>query len=104
MVSFQVIAQRFDNQSAIIITSNKSFSDWGEVFAGDRIVALAVLDRLLHRCTVVNIRGESFRLKEKRRAAKPLLPTAPNYPPHRQPPNPREKEKSHRWTPANQLP
>jgi DNA replication protein DnaC len=70
---FQVIAQRYDNNSAIIITSNKSFSDWAEVFANDSIMASAALDRLLHRCTVVNIRGESFRLKEKRQAAKSTL-------------------------------
>lgn len=53
---FQVIALRYDNNSATIITSNKSFSDWAEVFGGDAIMASAALDRLLHRCTVVNIR------------------------------------------------
>jgi DNA replication protein DnaC len=62
---FQVISQRYDNNSAIILTSNKAFSDWAEVFAGDAVMASAALDRLLHRCTIINIRGESFRLKEK---------------------------------------
>jgi DNA replication protein DnaC len=71
---FQVIAQRYDNNSAIILTSNKAFSEWAEVFAGDAIMASAALDRLLHRCTIVNIRGESFRLKEKRQAALSSLP------------------------------
>lgn len=70
---FQVISQRYDNSSATIITSNKAFSDWAEVFAGDAIMASAALDRLLHRCTVINIRGESFRLKEKRQAARSTL-------------------------------
>jgi DNA replication protein DnaC len=70
---FQVISQRYDNNSAIILTSNKAFSDWAEVFAGDAIMASAALDRLLHRCTIINIRGESFRLKEKRQAARSTL-------------------------------
>lgn len=66
---FQVICQRYEKKGAIILTSNKAFSDWGAVFAGDPIMASAALDRLLHRCTVINIRGESYRLKEKRQAA-----------------------------------
>jgi DNA replication protein DnaC len=59
---FQVISQRYDNNSAITLTSNKGFSDWAELFAGDAIMASAALDRLLHHCTVINIRGESFRI------------------------------------------
>ena len=62
-----------DSTVWIILTSNKAFSDWGEVFAGDAIMASAGLDRLLHRCTIINIRGESFRLKEKRQAARSTL-------------------------------
>ncbi len=65
---FQVIANRYDKGQPIIVTSNKAFSDWGEVFAADPIMASAALDRLLHRSTVINIRGESYRLKEKRQA------------------------------------
>lgn len=65
---FQVIANRYDKGQPIILTSNKAFSDWGEVFAGDAVMASAALDRLLHRSTVINVRGESFRLKEKRQA------------------------------------
>jgi len=65
---FQVICQRYERNQAIILTSNKAFGEWGEVFAGDGVMASAALDRLLHRCTVVNIRGESYRLKEKRQA------------------------------------
>ena len=60
--------ERYEKQQAIILTSNKAFADWGQVFAGDAIMASAALDRLLHRSTVINIRGDSFRLKEKRQA------------------------------------
>ena len=65
---FQAIASRYERHGAIILTSNKTFSEWSEVFAGDAVMAAAALDRLLHRATVVNIRGQSFRLKEKRQA------------------------------------
>lgn len=65
---FQVICQRYQRQQAICLTSNKAFSDWGQVFADDAVMASAALDRLLHRSTVINITGDSYRLKEKRRA------------------------------------
>jgi DNA replication protein DnaC len=65
---FQVICQRYENQQPIILTSNKAFADWSKVFADDPVMASAALDRLLHRSTVVNIRGESYRLKQKRQA------------------------------------
>lgn len=65
---FQVIAHRYDKGQPIIVTSNKAFSDWGEVFASDPVMASAALDRLLHRSTVINVRGDSYRLKEKRQA------------------------------------
>lgn len=65
---FQVISQRYEREGAIVLTSNKAFGAWGEVFAEDAVMASAALDRLLHRCTVVNIRGESYRLKEKLKA------------------------------------
>jgi DNA replication protein DnaC len=63
---FQVICNRYERRQPIILTSNKAFADWGQVFAEDSIMASAALDRLLHRSTVINIRGESYRLKEKR--------------------------------------
>jgi len=65
---FQAICQRYDRNQSVILTSNKAFGEWAEVFAGDAAMASAALDRLLHRCTVVNIRGESYRLREKRLA------------------------------------
>jgi DNA replication protein DnaC len=63
---FRLVARRYERAS-LIITSNKSFIDWGEVF-GDQVLAIAILDRLLHHSSTINIKGESFRLKEKRRA------------------------------------
>lgn len=65
---FQAICERYEKQQAIVLTSNKAFADWNQVFAGDAIMASAALDRLLHRSTVINIRGDSYRLKEKRKA------------------------------------
>jgi DNA replication protein DnaC len=64
---FQVISKRYERGS-MIVTSNKGFSAWGEVFAGDPVIASAILDRLLHHSHVLNIRGESYRLKEKRKS------------------------------------
>jgi DNA replication protein DnaC len=63
---FRLVARRYEHAS-MIITSNKSFLDWGEVFH-DPVLATAVLDRLLHYSTTLNIKGESYRLKEKRKA------------------------------------
>jgi DNA replication protein DnaC len=63
---FQLICERYERGS-IILTSNKRFSDWGELI-GDDTLAGAILDRLLHHATTISINGPSFRLKEKRRA------------------------------------
>lgn len=60
---FRFIATRYEKVSTVI-TSNKAFSDWTELFH-DQIIVTAILDRLLHHSVVVNIRGNSFRLKEK---------------------------------------
>jgi DNA replication protein DnaC len=64
---FQVICERYEKQQAILLTNNKAFADWSHVFAGDAIMASAALDRLIHRSTVINIRDDSYRLKEKRK-------------------------------------
>lgn len=63
---FRLVARRYEHAS-LIVTSNKSFLDWGEIF-NDPVLATAVLDRLLHYSTTLNIKGESYRLKEKRKA------------------------------------
>ena len=52
---FQFVSSRYEKHSTIY-TSNKSFSEWGEIL-GDTVMASALLDRILHHCTVVNIRG-----------------------------------------------
>jgi DNA replication protein DnaC len=65
---FQVICQRYQKEQPVVLTSNKPFGEWGQVFADDPVMASAALDRLLHRSTVINIRGERYRLKAKRQA------------------------------------
>ena len=80
---FQLVSRRYERGS-IIITSNQSLGAWGEVF-GDAVIASAILDRLLHHSITINIKGESFRLKEKLRAGllkpkldSPLPPLSPS--------------------------
>ncbi|EHC41097.1 Transposase [Salmonella enterica subsp. enterica serovar Gaminara str. A4-567] len=62
---FRLLNRRYEKAS-IILTSNKGFADWGEMF-GDNVLATAILDRLLHHSTTLNIKGESYQLKEKRK-------------------------------------
>ena len=64
---FQVIAKRYERGS-VVLTSNLTFGSWDQAFAGDAVLTAAMLDRLLHHATVVQISGESYRLKDKRRA------------------------------------
>jgi len=63
---FRLLSRRYEKAS-LVLTSNKSYADWGEIF-GDQVLAAAILDRLLHHATTLNIKGESYRLKEKRKA------------------------------------
>lgn len=70
---FALISARYERGS-IILTSNKSFAEWGEVL-GDPVLATAILDRLLHHSHVINIRGDSYRLREKKRAGLFASPT-----------------------------
>ena len=63
---FTLVSARYERGS-IILTSNKGFGEWGELL-GDTVIASAVLDRLLHHSHVLNIRGESYRLREKRQS------------------------------------
>jgi len=69
---FQLVSRRYE-RGAMLVTSNRAVGEWGSVF-GDPIVATAILDRLLHHSHVVTIRGDSYRLREKRRSG--LLPKA----------------------------
>jgi DNA replication protein DnaC len=63
---FQLISRRYE-QGSVLISSNRPVEEWDEVF-GDQVVAAAILDRLLHHSHVVTIRGDSYRLREKRRS------------------------------------
>ncbi len=63
---FQLVSRRY-LKGSIILTSNKSYGDWGDIFS-DSVLAAAILDRLLHVSTTVNIRGQSYRLREKQKA------------------------------------
>lgn len=62
---FQLVSKRYEKTSTIF-TSNKSYGEWGEIFH-DHVIAAAVLDRILHHCTTINIKGESYRLKERKK-------------------------------------
>ena len=62
---FQLISRRYE-KSSVILTSNKSYGEWGEIFQ-DHVIAAAVLDRILHHSTTINIKGESYRLKERKK-------------------------------------
>jgi DNA replication protein DnaC len=64
---FQVVSKRY-KRGAMILTSNLTFGSWDRAFAGEAMLTAAMLDRLLHHATVVQISGESYRLKDKRRA------------------------------------
>ena len=67
---FQVVAQRY-LKSSIVLTTNRSVGSWGEIL-GDNTVAAALLDRLLHRCVVLALDGESYRLRNHQAAADKL--------------------------------
>jgi DNA replication protein DnaC len=60
---FQLVSRRYERGS-MIITSNKSFAEWGSVL-GDDVLATAILDRLLHHCDIIAINGPSYRLKDR---------------------------------------
>ena len=64
---FEVVNKRYQAQKSMVITSNKSFGQWGEIFP-EKTLAVALLDRLLHHATTINIRGESYRLRHRREA------------------------------------
>lgn len=70
---FQLISARYEKGS-IILTSNKSYGQWGAIF-GETTIAAALLDRLLHHSTTLNIRGDSYRLKDRKKAG--LLMSTP---------------------------
>ena len=85
---FSLVSARYERGS-IILTSNKGFSEWGELL-GDAVIATAILDRLLHHSHVINIRGESYRLKDKRQAGLLTSPQLLN-------PQSEEHKSNQRW-------
>jgi len=75
---FQVIAKLYERGS-VIMTSNLNFGSWDQTLAGDSALTAALLDRLLHHSHVIQIQGDSYRLKDKRKAgiiARPTVKTS----------------------------
>lgn len=73
---FNVIAKRYE-QASVVLTSNLPFTQWASAFADDQTLTAAMLDRLLHHAHIVQITGESYRLKDKRKAGQAARRTAP---------------------------
>lgn len=73
---FNVVAKRYERGS-MVLTSNLPFTQWASAFADDQTLTAAMLDRLLHHAHIVQITGESYRLKDKRRAGQTPRRSAP---------------------------
>jgi DNA replication protein DnaC len=73
MLFFQLMARRYETASTVL-TSNKAFDAWGEIF-GDDVMAGALIDRLLHHCHIVNIRGNSYRMRQHNELWQALHPS-----------------------------
>jgi DNA replication protein DnaC len=72
MLFFQLISRRYEHASTVL-TSNQGFESWGEIF-GDEVMAAALIDRLVHHCHIVNIRGNSYRMKNHAELRASLTP------------------------------
>jgi DNA replication protein DnaC len=72
MLFFQLMSRRYEHASTVL-TSNKGFGEWGEVF-GDDVMAAALIDRLVHHCHLVNIRGNSYRMRHHAELRSVLTP------------------------------
>ena len=73
---YQLMSRRYEHASTVL-TSNKGFAAWGEIF-GDDVMAGALIDRLLHHCHIVNIRGNSYRVRHHRELAPPAPDPSPS--------------------------
>jgi DNA replication protein DnaC len=93
MLFFQLINRRYEHASTVL-TSNKGFEDWGDVL-GDEVMAAALIDRLLHHCHIVNIRGNSYRMRHHTELSKVLhsSPAEPSSSPPRRRRRSTRKEK-----------
>ena len=93
---FQLVNARYE-RGAMILTSNRGFAEWGDVF-GDPVVATALLDRLLHHAVVVQIEGASYRLRQhadlvpEAMRTRPMPPVAPSQPRRGRPPKDRSAD------------
>ena len=77
MLFFQLMSRRYEHASTVL-TSNKSFEEWGEIF-GDEVMATALIDRLLHHCHIVNIRGNSYRMRRHSELWRSLNPSGEEH-------------------------
>lgn len=75
MLFFQLMARRYEHASTVL-TSNKGFGEWGEVF-GDEVMAAALVDRLVHHCHIVNVRGNSYRMRHHEAVRRDLRSASP---------------------------
>jgi len=73
---FQIVAKRYEKAGSMILTSNLPFAQWDTTFGGDATLTAAMLDRIVHHAHIVQIKGDSYRLKRQRKAG--LFPPAPN--------------------------
>ena len=73
MLFFQLMTRRYEHASTIL-TCNKGFEEWGEIF-GDEVMAAALIDRLVHHCHIVNIRGNSYRMRQHTELRAALTPS-----------------------------
>ena len=82
MFFFQLINRRYERASTVL-TSNKGFEEWGQIL-GDDVMAATLIDRLLHHCHIVNIRGNSYRMRKHTDLSKmlhsPLAEPSPSPP------------------------
>ena len=76
---FQVVNGRYEHASTIL-TSNRAFSGWGEIFGGDVVVAAAMIDRLVHHAEVISLKGASYRLQGKEALTDPTPPPSKHAP------------------------
>jgi len=89
MLFFQLMSRRYETASTVL-TSNKGFDEWGEIL-GDEVMAAALIDRLVHHCHIVNIRGNSYRMRQHAELASVFTPRRQSRdltPPKRRPPRP----------------
>ena len=95
MLFFQLINRRYE-RSSTVLTSNKGFEEWGQIL-GDDVMAAALIDRLLHHCHIVNIRGNSYRMRQHSEISKALYspPSEPKLS------TPRKKGTTRKGAPTN---